>query len=116
MPLSALVLGGCYWNLGLGYGAGSPTAHIGMGIAIPLGDRGNAHLGGEVAGTGGAKDEPSLLSGPLWLGGNFNVLGSRHHALTVVGDVSAPVAGDWAKTPDEEVKSIGRAYAGAGYS
>lgn len=106
------VLGsGCYLNAGLGsVGGNGATAHLTIGIAVPLGERGNVRLGGNVA-TGG--DE--LVPGPAALGFDVNLLG-KHHALTTVADVALPVGGNWTSSRSDLPEDVGRVYAGIGYT
>ena len=113
--LAAAFSGGCYMNLGAGGGGDGATLHMTIGIAVPIGDRGNIHGGVSTAGSFGSGDKVGIANGPVALGAGANVLGNDRHALSVVGDVSFPPGGNWL-LPDEKSRSIGRAYAGVGYT
>ncbi len=118
--LTGLLLGGgCYMNLGGGSGlegGAGPTVHMTLGIAVPIGHRGHIHGGVSTAGSFGRTDAtPTIGSGPVALGAAVHVVGTAHHALGVVGDVTFPTGGNWL-APDEKSQSIGRAYAGVGYT
>lgn len=109
-----LLVTGCYFSGGVGTNDGQrATAHVSAGLSLKVGNRARARIGANVA-YGGEE----VVPGPVLLGTDVHVKPRREgrQAVSILGEVALPTGGNWTYQDPELHRSIGRAYAGLGYT